>query len=478
MDDAFALISFIVYNAVLVGVGIWAVRKAKSQEDFLLGGRSLGPWVAGLAYAASSSSAWVLLGFSGFVYAAGPSALWMVPGILFGYGVIWLFSGDMLQRVSREKNHLTLTDFVVENARGKLARIIRIISALIICFCYAYFIAAQFQGVGVAFADLFDMNLYTGVIFGAAIILIYTFLGGFFAVSITDTMQGVLMACIAIILPTVAFFAAGGLEGISQGIAAAPDGYMDSFGGRTGWIAIGFVLGLSATGFGALGQPHLVSWIMATRDRTARLYGAGVAIGWGAIVYTGMGVLGLSARAIYGAEAPAEGVFFQLASDYLPALLGGLVAAATLSAIMSTVDSQFLVVGAAVSHDVRIGKLMGGREVLVSRLSILVLCVAAVELTFYVPSSIFDRALFAWVAMGATFGPIIVARTLNLRFSAPVALAAVLVGFGASLGFEFFWESGPGDVLGRMLPWIFGLIILSVAHIAGLGPPEDAARQG
>ena len=145
---------------------------------------------------------------------------------------------------------------------------------------------------------------------------------------------------------------------------------------------------------------------------------------------------------------------------------------------MSTVDSQFLVVGAAVSHDVRIGKLMGGREVLVSRLSILVLCVAAVELTFYVPSSIFDRALFAWVAMGATFGPIIVARTLNLRFSAPVALAAVLVGFGASLGFEFFWESGPGDVLGRMLPWIFGLIILSAAHIAGLAPRAEDAHQG
>ncbi|MEM7637482.1 MAG: sodium/proline symporter [Pseudomonadota bacterium] len=474
MDNAFALISFIVYNAVLVAVGVWAVRKAKSQEDFLLGGRSLGPWVAGLAYAASSSSAWVLLGFSGFVYAAGPSALWMVPGILVGYGVIWLFSGDMLQRVSREKNHLTLTDFVVENAQGKLARIIRILSALIICFCYAYFIAAQFQGAGVAFADLFNMNLYTGVIFGAAIILIYTFLGGFFAVSITDTMQGVLMACVAIILPTVAFFAAGGLEGVSQGIAAAPDGYMDAFGGRTGWIAIGFVLGLSATGFGALGQPHLVSWIMATRDRTARLYGAGVAIGWGAVVYTGMGVLGLSARAIYGAEAPAEGVFFQLASDYLPALLGGLVAAATLSAIMSTVDSQFLVVGAAVSHDVGIGKLMGGREVLVSRLSILVLCVAAVGLTFFVPSTIFDRALFAWVAMGATFGPIIVARTLNFQFSAEIALAAVLVGFGTSLGFEFFWESGPGDVLGRVLPWIFGLIILSIAHFAKLGRPEEA----
>ena len=94
MQNLPALITLLVYSAVLFGVGLWAAQRAKSQEDFLLGGRSLGPWVAGLAYAASSSSAWVLLGFSGFVYIAGPSALWMVPGIIAGYAAVWLWAGE------------------------------------------------------------------------------------------------------------------------------------------------------------------------------------------------------------------------------------------------------------------------------------------------------------------------------------------------------------------------------------------------
>lgn len=462
MGTTSALFTLIFYNVLLVGIGAWASRKANSEETFLLGGRALGPWVAGLAYAASSSSAWVLLGFSGFVYIAGPSALWMIPGILFGYAVIWLWSGNLLQTTSRDRGHLTLTDFLAEGAGETTARLIRIVATLMIAFCFSYFIAAQFQGAGVAFDGLFQTGMTMGVILGAIVILIYVILGGFMAVSITDTIQGILMAVVAVVLPAIAFLAAGGIAGITEAISATPDTYKDAFGGRTGWIALGFVLGLSATGFGALGQPHLVAWIMAAKDRRARVVGAGVAISWGVLVYSGMAVLGLSARAIYGADAPAEGVFFQLANDLLPGILSGVVAAATLSAIMSTVDSQFLVAGAAISHDLGLGKALGGRYVLVSRLTILVLCAVAVVLTLYLPSSIFDRALFAWVALGATFGPIIVARTLGFMPSGVTSLMSILTGFLTALGYEFLWTGGPGDVFARLVPWIAALFVLAV----------------
>lgn len=465
MGTTSALFTLIFYNVLLVGIGAWASRKANSEETFLLGGRALGPWVAGLAYAASSSSAWVLLGFSGFVYIAGPSALWMIPGILFGYAVIWLWSGNLLQTTSRDRGHLTLTDFLAEGAGDTTARLIRIVATLMIAFCFSYFIAAQFQGAGVAFDGLFQTGMTLGVILGAIVILIYVILGGFMAVSITDTIQGILMAVVAVILPAVAFLAAGGFGGITEAISATPDTYKDAFGGRSGWIALGFVLGLSATGFGALGQPHLVAWIMAAKDRQARVVGAGVAISWGVLVYSGMAVLGLSARAIYGADAPAEGVFFQLANDLLPGILSGVVAAATLSAIMSTVDSQFLVAGAAISHDLGLGKALGGRHVLVSRLTILVLCVVAVVLTLYLPSSIFDRALFAWVALGATFGPIIVARTLGFMPSGLTSLISILTGFLTALGYEFLWTGGPGDVFARLVPWIAALFVLAVGIV-------------
>ncbi|MEO0981043.1 MAG: sodium/proline symporter [Pseudomonadota bacterium] len=465
MGGTAAAATLIVYNIVLVGVGLWASRAARSSDDFLLAGRSLGPLVAGLAYAASSSSAWVLLGFSGFVYAAGPSALWMVPGILAGYAAVWLWAGATLQQRSREAGHLTLTDFLTEQSGPWAARAIRVSASLMIAFCFSYYVAAQFQGAGQAFDDLFGTGLSVGVVLGALIIVAYVFLGGFLAVSVTDTIQGLLMALVAVVLPAVAFSAAGGFGGIGEALAEAPSAYTETFGGRAGWIATGFVVGLFATGFGALGQPHLIAWIMAARDRRARTIGAGVAIGWGALVYSGMAVLGLSARAIFGADAPAEGVFFKLAGDLLPGVLAGVIAAATLSAIMSTVDSQLLVAGAAVSHDLGLGKAAGGREVLVSRLAILVLCAAAVALTLLLPSTIFERTLFAWTALGAAFGPTVVARTLGYAPSGVAVLAAILAGFGLSLIYEFWADAGPGAVWSRTLPWAAGFAALAIAGL-------------
>lgn len=461
MQNLPALITLVSYSVVLIGIGLWFSRKAVSEESFLLGERSLGPWVAGLAYAASSSSAWVLLGFSGFVYAAGISALWMVPGILAGYGVVWLWAGPLLQSESRAFNLITFTDFLTQNCSPATARTIRICASLMIAFCFSYYVASQFQGAGVAFDDLFSTGLTTGVLLGAAIIVAYVFLGGFLAVSVIDTLQGALIGVVALLLPVLAFLAAGGFSGIADAVVQAPASYNNAFGDRAGWMAGGFVIGLFATGFGALGQPHLVTWIMAARDPRARMTGAAIAIGWGAIVYSGMAVLGLSARAILGGDAPAESIFFRLAGELLPDVLAGVIVAATLSAIMSTVDSQLLVAGAAISHDLGLARRFGGKDVLVSRVAILAVCLAAIGITLALPSTIFARTLFAWTALGASFGPSLVFRVLGNRPGGIVVLSSILAGFGLSVAFEWFLPQGPGSVMARTIPWIGA----SVPHV-------------
>lgn len=475
MQNLPALITLLIYSVVLFGIGFWAARRAKSQEDFLLGGRSLGPWVAGIAYAASSSSAWVLLGFSGFVYVAGPSALWMVPGIIAGYAAVWLWAGGTLQSASREGNQLTLTEFLVEHASPRIAGLIRIVASLLIAICFSFYVAGQFQGAGIAIDDLFATGFAPGVIIGALVILAYVFLGGFLAVSLTDTIQGLLMAFVAVLLPSLAFLEAGGLSGLQAAMTDAPDTYSAPFGDRAGFAALGFVLGLSATGFGALGQPHLIAWIMATRDRSARVKGAAVAMGWATLVFAGMAVLGLSARTILGSDAAPEGVFFQLAQDLLPGIMAGIVAAATLSAIMSTVDSQLLVAGGAVSHDLGLGRAFGGRPVFMSRLAIIAVCIAAMALTFLVPASIFGRILFAWVALGAAFGPIVVARTLGYRPSGSVVLAGMLSGFLLAVAYELGWIGlGPGAMWKTIAPWIGAAItMIVVANLRKILAPNE-----
>ncbi|GAB5455235.1 MAG: sodium/proline symporter PutP [Henriciella sp.] len=467
MQNPSALITLLIYSGILFGIGLWAARRAKSQEDFLLGGRNLGPWVAGLAYAASSSSAWVLLGFSGFVYVAGPSALWMVPGIIAGYAAVWLWAGPLLQSASREGQQLTLTDFLTQYASARSARVIRIVASVLIAICFSFYVAGQFQGAGIAINDLFATGFAPGVLIGATIILAYVFLGGFMAVSITDTIQGLLMAFVAVLLPLLAFIDAGGISGIQGAMSSAGEAYGAPFGARAGFAAVGFVLGLTATGFGALGQPHLVAWIMATKDRSARVKGALVAMGWASLVFAGMAVLGLSARAILGGDAAAEGVFFTLADDLLPGVLAGVVAAATLSAIMSTVDSQLLVAGGAVSHDLGLGKAFGNREVLVSRLAIIGVCIAAILLTFLAPSSIFQRILFAWVALGAAFGPVVAARTLGFKPDGASVLVAMISGFGLAVAYELAWiGSGPGAMWKTIAPWVgAGIAMASIGFV-------------
>lgn len=458
MDKVWVLATLIGYGAALLGIGLRASRKAGTQEAFLLAGRDLGPWVAGLAYAASTSSAWVLLGYSGFVFVAGPSALWMVPGILAGYAAVWLGAGPVLQRASREAGHLTLTDFLAEDAGPGSARAIRVLASAMIAFCFSYYVASQFQGAGVAFTGLFDISLGTGVLIGAAVILAYTFLGGFLAVSLIDTIQGLLMALVAVGLPTLAFVAAGGFPGIAAALAERPDAYRDAFGGRAGLMAAGLVIGLGATGFGALGQPHLAAWIMAARDRSARIRGAAVAITWGFLVYSGMAVLGLSAHALFDGTVAPEGIFFAAAADLLPPALAGVIAAATLSAIMSTVDSQLLVAGGAVSHDLGLERVFPGRAVLMSRLAIVGVCAAAIILTFALPSTIFERTLFAWTALGASFGPAVVVRAVGIRPGGRAVVLSMALGFAGSLAYEFALPGGPGDAFARTVPWALAFL--------------------
>lgn len=457
-------ITLIVYMVILVGIGFWAHRKAGSEEDFLLGGRALGPIVAGLAYAASTSSAWVLLGFTGFVAANGLAALWMVPGILAGYLAVWLWLGPYLNRVSRDQNLLTALDIIAIGASPRMKLAIKLVASAMIVFCFSFYIAAQFQGAGAAISDVFGISKQAAVIAGAFVILAYTFLGGFWAVSVTDTLQGLSIACIAIIVPVIAFSAAGGVQGISVGLHDAGEAFSTPFGKMAGWSAAGFIFGLWGIGIGALGQPHLMTWLMAVRDRKARLQGAGVAISWAVLVYAGMSVVALSARAMAEpGEVLGETILFDTARQLLPGVLPALVYAAILSAIMSTVDSQLLVASAAVSHDLGLSRIAPGREVLITRAVIVALCVCAVLMTLFAPASIFERVLFAWTALGAAFGPTIVMRTLGKRPAAIGVLIAMIVGFGLAVLFNQVVDAGPGSWKERLLPWIAALVILSLS---------------
>lgn len=477
-DNLIVLATLIAYKLVLVGVGVWASRRNRTEGDFFLASQGLGAWVAGLSYAASTSSAWVLLGFSGFVYANGLSALWMVPGIWGGYVAVWLFFGRRLRAETAERGHVTPTDFLTAGLADRSRALIGILASVFILFCFIFYIAAQFGAAAVAFETQFGLGVTESVLIGAAIVLLYSLLGGFWAVSVTDMLQGALMAVVAVALPVTALIAAGGFGGIADALSAsAPDGYLDITGGHAGFLLIGFVLGVWGVGVNAMGQPQLISRLMAVKDERARMRGFTIAIVWAIAVFTGMTILGLAGRAIVGGAADGEALFYTLADQLLPPVLAGLVIAAVLSAVMSTVDSILLSASAAVSHDMRLSRRFAGKEVLVSRIVMAVIAGVAVWMTLSLPATIFARVLFAWSALGAAFGPIIVVRVLGLEPKVWAIGTAMCLGFGLTVFFNALgaigadslsgvmamlgeWARAPGDPAERILPWLPALAVL------------------
>ena len=262
--DAVIILTLSVYIIVLITLGYFGSRKTYNNTDFFIGGRSLGPFVASMSYVASSASAWVMLGLSGIGYAVGISALWVVPGLALGHGFSWVWVAPRLQKLSHEKKLVTVTDILILEGSDKTKKNIRVFTALIIIFCFMFYVAAQLQAAGGTFAVTFDLSLRNSILLGGFVIMLYTMLGGFWAVSLTDTLQGTLMMVASLLLPTLALIEVGGISDFWQNYKASASLEQLSLGGsNTGFMLIGFVLGSMSIGLGALGQPHLLIRFMS-----------------------------------------------------------------------------------------------------------------------------------------------------------------------------------------------------------------------
>ncbi len=456
--SAITLATLVLYQALLLGIGLWARRRTRNERDFFLGGRRVGPFITAMSYGASSSSAWVLLGLTGYVYTTGVRALWILPGVWAGYAIVWLLIGPGLRRAAGAHDLVTLVDYLALGSSGRARQAIVWLAALMILFSFSFYIAGQFQGAGTAFASAFGLPMRWGVITGALVILLYTWFGGFWAVSVTDAVQAALMALVALILPLAAIAALGGPGAFVHTLAQARPALPAPPAGLL--AGAGFIIGSLGIGIGPAGQPQLLTRLMAIDDARDIRRGFVMALGWAVLVFTSMAILGLAARAlIEPADGQAEGVFFALANAVLPAVFAGIVLAAVLSAIMSTADSLLLVAGSAAAHDLGLARRFAGHALLVSRLTTAALCLGAVVLTLALPASIYGRVLFAWSALGAAFGPPVIAMALRRPARPAGVIAAMLTGFALTVLF-YVQPNAPGDWVERVVPFLIALAII------------------
>lgn len=460
MDPQVVLTTLVAYKLILIAIGFWAQRRVSSEQDFFLAGRQLGPWVAAVSYSASAASAWTLLGMSGLAFTLGLSALWVALGAVLGCGFSWYVLAPRVMRIAEGEQILSATEFIALGSEGRQRQHIISLASAVILFCFVIYVASQFQGAGNTFASTFDLGSAESIILGGTIILVYTLLGGFWAVSVTDTIQGLLMILTAVLLPTAALLQLGGPTEFFDALAAATDdSFMTLTGNSAGLVALGMVAGSLAVGISSFGQPHLVARFMALRDDKALRQGQFIATSWYAVVFFGMCLVGFSGRLLVPDLGNSEQVFFAVNAELFPSAIGAILLAAVLSAIMSTADSMLLVTGTTVAHDMGITRRYKLHALLISRLVIATISVLAIAVAIYLPATIFQRVLFAWVAIGSALGPIIVCRSLGLEIPTGRILPAMACGFLAAVCL-YLLPNTPGDIAERTIPFMIGMAIL------------------
>jgi sodium/proline symporter len=428
--DAPLLITFVAYLILILFLGIKAYRQTHSLDDYILGGRKLGSVVTALSVGASDMSGWLLLGLPGAIYLSGISEVWIGIGLVLGAYCNWLFVSKRLRIYSQHANNsLTLPDYF-ENRFNDTTRILRLVSAFVILLFFTFYTASGLVGGAILFENSFGMQYSTALISGGLIIVGYTFIGGFLAVAWTDAVQAVLMFLALLVAPTVVILTSGGTDVVWQQMQAANPQSTELFSNMT---LIGFI-SLIAWGLGYVGQPHILARFMAVENPQKLVAARRIAMVWMVLVLFGSVATGLAGIA-YFADNPLdnpETVFIALSQQLFNPWVAGIITAAILSAIMSTVDSQLLVSSSVISEDfyrVFVRPQASQKELLmVSRGAVIAIALLAMVIASNRESRVLDLVSYAWAGFGAAFGPVIVFSLFWRSMTAASAIAGMIVG--------------------------------------------------
>lgn len=429
MPNVLTLITFALYFLILLGIGFYFYRKTKNIEDYLLGGRGLGAWVTALSAQASDMSGWLLMGLPGAVFLYGPKEAWIAIGLFLGTCLNWKLIAKRLRIYTEKTKAITLPSFFEARFQDP-SGLLRIVSAIIILIFFTIYVSSGLVAAGKLFDSMFDKITYhQAILIGGAIIVVYTFLGGFLAVCWTDLFQGALMFLAILVIPIVAYFNVGGIHEIN--IAMEAKKISGSLIPKDAQIPILAILSAMAWGLGYFGQPHILARFMGIKSIDKITRSMTIAIIWVLISLTGAVLAGLIGIAMFDKLDDKETVLIHMISELFP-WIGGILLAAILSAIMSTIDSQLLVCSSALTEDFyqkAIKKDASEKELIwIGRSCVILIFAIAFVLALDPESSILDIVAYAWGGFGAAFGPVILFALFSRKTTWKSALAGMVTG--------------------------------------------------
>lgn len=444
--------AFIIYLLIMIVVGAVYAKKNSSAEDYFLGGRELNGFVAALSAQASDMSGWLLMGLPGSVYALGTGQIWIAVGLFLGTVGNWLFISQRLRRYTiRANNSLTIPTFFENRFRDNKKILLGVSSITIVIFFLVYTASALAAG-GKLFHSVFGLDYTVALTIGAVVILVYTFMGGFWAVCVTDFIQGSLMlvALLAVPLLALGMLGSGNLTAALESTGVNAGEYLNVMSSGNGRFTAVDIISQLAWGLGYCGMPHILVRFMAVKDERELNKSKGIAIGWVALSLIFACLIGVVGRAYLhpqvlmgGAE---ENVFIQMiikmfTEDMKLPVVGGLFLCGILAAIMSTADSQLLVSASSVAEDLYAGvfhKKGDDKAILrISRITVLVIALLAYIIALNPDSSIMGLVSNAWAGLGSAFGPIVIFALFWKRTNLQGAIAGVASGAMAVLVWDY-----------------------------------------
>ena len=500
------IITMAVYMLIVIGIGVYFAKRSQSNaENYFLGGRSLGPWVAAMSAEASDMSGWLLMGLPGLVYWCGlADAAWTAIGLALGTYVNWLLVSKRLRSYSYVSgNAITVPDFL-SNRYHEKKKVILGIAAIFILVFFTVYAASCFVTCGKLFAGLFGMSYHSMMIAGAIFVLIYTIIGGFLAESASDFMQAIVMVCALVGVVVFGVIHAGGLDAVIANAKAIP-GYLSltslaspvtnadgvqvmengkMFGDAVpyGWLTI---ISTMSWGLGYFGIPQVLLRFMAIRKTSDLKRSRRIATVWVIISLAAAVFIGVVGRAIFpvseslGTASLAENVFAELGNLLFHPIIAGIIMAGILAATISSSDSYLLIAASSVSQNIYKGiikKDADDKSVMwLSRIVLLIIALIGIIIAWDENSVIFNIVSFAWAGFGATFGPIILFSLFWKRTTKAGAIAGMLAG-GVMV---FFWEFvltplGGVFAIYELLPaFLFSCIAIIIASLASKKPSAE-----
>ncbi len=451
MTQVLIIGTIVLYLFVMVLTGVYFNKKGEqSTEGFYLGGRKLGPLVAAMSAEASDMSSWLLMGLPGVAYLTGlADAAWTAIGLAIGTYLNWLLVAKKLRRYSAKLNAITVPDFFSKRYHDE-RNILSCIAAIVIIVFFIPYTASGFKAVGTLFNSLFGVNYHTAMIFGAIVIVAYTVLGGFLAVSTTDLIQSIVMTIALVVMVAFGIHVAGGFGAVADN-AKSMTGYLsltnlyDMASGSSSSYGLLTIVSTMAWGLGYFGMPHILLRFMAVRDekeiKTSRRIGSvWVVISMGVAIFIGVignAVSKAGAIDTFTNSSDAETVIIKLSdilskNGVLAAVIAGLVLAGILACTMSTADSQLLSAGSSISKNLmqdffRV-KMTEKTSIIIARVVIALIALVAVVLAWNPNSSVFQIVSFAWAGFGGAFGPIMLCSLFWKRTNLPGVLAGMVSG--------------------------------------------------